>query len=359
MTRVQPSSCHGPARPDTPGGVPARLRVGVVGAGVAGLAAARRLARAGCDVQVFEKSRGPGGRTATRRSDHGGAFDHGAPSFGAHDARFVALLAEAEAAGAVARYVPRVAESCHRGIRTREATRQRWVGVPGMNGLCRWLAQGLDLHAGARVTRLAPTARGVELACADGGPLGCFDRVLVSVPGPQAVPLLEAAPALAARAAALAYEPCFTLMLGLCGPREALPPALRDHDALRPSQGPLDWALRVASKPGRASREAWVLYARADWSAQRLEGDPEAAGAELLAALEAVVGPLPGVVERVPMRWRYARAIPGSAGEPALLDEATGLGLCGDALAGARVEAAWRSGEALADAVLRARGVVA
>lgn len=339
-----------PARAPAAGGAP--LRVAVVGAGVAGLTAARRLAQAGCAVEVFEKSRGPGGRTAARRSEQGGAYDHGAPSFGAHDTRFLALLAEAEAAGVVASYVPRVAESCPRGVRTREATRLRWVGVPSMNGLCRWLAQGLVLHTGARVTRLVPTAAGVELACEDGRPVACFERVLVSVPGPQAVPLLAASPALAARAAALAYEPCFTLMLGLAGPREALPPALREHDALRPSDGPLDWALRVTSKPGRDAREAWVLYGRAAWSAERLEGDPEAAGAELLAALEAVVGPLAGVVERVPMRWRYARAIAGATGEPALLDATTGLALCGDALVGARVEDAWRSGEALAAQVL-------
>lgn len=345
--------CQGPVAPSVPARGPGRgLCVAVVGAGVAGLTAARRLAQAGCAVEVFEKSRGPGGRTAARRSEQGGAYDHGAPSFGAHDARFLALLAEAEAAGAVASYVPRVAESCPRGVRTREATRLRWTGLPSMNGLCRWLAQGLVLHTGARVTQLLPGAPGVTLACEDGRPTACFDRVLVSVPGPQAVPLLAAAPALAARAAALAYEPCFTLMLGLAGPRESLPAALREHDALRPSDGPLDWALRGSSKPGRASREAWVLYGRAAWSAQRLEGDPEAAGAELLAALEAVVGPLPGVVERVPMRWRYARAIAGHDGPPALLDAATGLGLCGDALAGARVEDAWRSGEALAAQVL-------
>jgi renalase len=38
----------------------------VIGAGMAGIACARTLAQAGHQVTVFEKSRGPGGRMATR-----------------------------------------------------------------------------------------------------------------------------------------------------------------------------------------------------------------------------------------------------------------------------------------------------
>ena len=56
-------------------------RVAIVGAGVAGLAAARRLAGHGIPVTVLEKSRGLGGRCATRRVRTGSdelRFDHGA-----------------------------------------------------------------------------------------------------------------------------------------------------------------------------------------------------------------------------------------------------------------------------------------
>lgn len=46
-----------------------RAEVVVVGAGLAGLSAATRLAAAGCDVQVFEAAPHAGGRLATRRID--------------------------------------------------------------------------------------------------------------------------------------------------------------------------------------------------------------------------------------------------------------------------------------------------
>lgn len=74
-----PSSASSP-RSTEPG------RVAVVGAGIAGITAARTLAQAGWQVTVFEKSRGAGGRMATRRTAFGG-FDHGAQFFGSFEFR--------------------------------------------------------------------------------------------------------------------------------------------------------------------------------------------------------------------------------------------------------------------------------
>jgi glycine/D-amino acid oxidase-like deaminating enzyme len=54
------------------------MTIAIIGAGLAGIAAGRTLAAAGHSVVLFEKSRGLGGRVATRRTG-AGAFDHGAP----------------------------------------------------------------------------------------------------------------------------------------------------------------------------------------------------------------------------------------------------------------------------------------
>ena len=49
--------------------------------------------------------------------------------------------------------------------------------------------------------------------------------------------------------------------------------------------------------------------------------------------------------------WHYAR-VSTALDEPFLWDSMRGIGVCGDGCVGGRVEAAWRSGSALADAVL-------
>lgn len=51
--------------------------VAVIGAGIAGLVCAQQLTQAGYSVRIVEKSRGLGGRVATRRL-YGTCADHGA-----------------------------------------------------------------------------------------------------------------------------------------------------------------------------------------------------------------------------------------------------------------------------------------
>src|SRR5579862_200717 len=54
-----------------------RGTVAIIGAGMAGLAAARTLTAAGCRVVIYEQSKAVGGRVATRRIE-GCILDHGA-----------------------------------------------------------------------------------------------------------------------------------------------------------------------------------------------------------------------------------------------------------------------------------------
>src|SRR3546814_7137273 len=90
------------------------MRVAIIGAGIAGLACARRLRDAGLDATLFDKSRGIGGRLATRRADFAGsevAFDHGATHFTARCEGFTRLVAAWERTGLAARWPAAGADS--------------------------------------------------------------------------------------------------------------------------------------------------------------------------------------------------------------------------------------------------------
>ncbi|MEM6905266.1 MAG: FAD-dependent oxidoreductase, partial [Pseudomonadota bacterium] len=74
----------------------------IIGAGMAGLACARALTDAGHRVTVLDKGRGVGGRLATRRTEDGWQFDHGAQYIAASGTPFREAMAGMAEAGSLA-----------------------------------------------------------------------------------------------------------------------------------------------------------------------------------------------------------------------------------------------------------------
>lgn len=344
------------------------LRVAIVGAGLSAASCAHSLRGVGADVVVFEKSRGVGGRMATRRApwtdadgvDKAAEFDHGAQFISARHARFRAALRRAEQQGAVARWDLRV----HAAWPV-PAARERFVATPHMPALCRHWLQGSTVHLQTTVQRLqrqAGQAGSWEVVDSQGHTHGGFDRVVLALPPAQAAVLLAGhRDDWADSLAATPMAPCWTLM------------AVTDDvdwpwDACEPTRGPLAWVVRNDRKPGRsapAGCATWVAQASAAWSAQRLEQDPLSVAEELRAALKRLLPTGRDVHwhHSSVHRWRYAAPVGAGAQAAELAADAAslcrwdanlGLGVCGDFLAGSDLEAAWRSGDELADEIVAA-----
>lgn len=312
-----------------------RPAVLVVGAGVAGLAAARRLRRAGVPVLVVDKGRGVGGRCATRRVQaSAGAlqFDHGAQYLTAEQPAFASVLAGLRATGAV-------------GDWALGGQGTRAVGVPGMSGLARALAEGLELRQSVEVTGLKRLDGGWTLTST----VGDFEaaRVVLCVPAPQLAALPGIESALATEAATVTMLPCLTLMAAF--PAEAPAP----FQCLRDPGAPLAWIAEDSSKPGRARHvRTWVAQAGAAWSAAHLDDEREALRARMLALLCGRLGTeARQALYSTVHRWRYAHS-ETPLGKPFLCSADGTLYAGGDWCLGGRIESAWASGEALATAML-------
>ena len=244
-------------------------RVGIVGAGMAGLAAARVLRESGAQVQLWDKGRSVGGRVSIRRAGALG-FDHGAQYFTARDARFLEVLRPLRDEGLVAPWRGRIVafpagdgEGPTGSPREVDGSVERLVGVPAMNALPKALARGLDVRTGVRVERAELVDDGWRLIGAegpgsDGGPggdvLGTYEALLVTAPPAQAAQLLGPTQSLARTAETVAMRRAWAVLLGF-EERYDVP-----FDGAFGNDPRLSWMARNSSKPGRGTAECWVLH---------------------------------------------------------------------------------------------------
>lgn len=308
----------------------------VIGAGMAGLSCATRLAAAGREVTAIDKGRGPGGRMAARRAEIGGqtvSFDHGAQYFTARDPAFREVVAEWEATGVAARWP--------------EAGEDAFVGTPGMNGPIKAMAGELPVHWSTRAERMVRD--GDYWRVEAGGATFVARTVLVAIPAEQARDLLAgSAPDFAALAGKVRSEPCWAVMAGFGEPLDIA------ADSFRSEEGAIAWAARNSAKPERGGSENWVIHASPARSRQLLDSDSGKVAELLLTDFFTVSGAAPvKPLHLAAHRWLYA--MPASLdGDAASYDPLARIGVAGDWLHSPRVEGAFLSGRALAEIALAA-----
>jgi len=332
------------------------MRLAIVGAGMAGLAAAHRLREERPDIKVtiLEKSRGVGGRAATRRA-HGAVFDHGAQYIKAPSPELQLLL---RTGGAEPLDIPApvwifdASDTISPG--DPEQNREgKWTYADGITRLAKQLAAGLDIRSRIHVGRIEQDGAAFRLFDADGEPLGAFDALLLTPPAPQTADLLVASALPEAGKAAMLdqlakarYRRCLTITLGYRALRERPFYALVNTD----KQHALSWLAFEHAKPGRDTGGAAVIVAQLgpDASVQHWDDPlPELTSyvTGLLCSLldEALGSPL--WADR--QGWRFA--LPDSGADFDVLNSSIpGLVCAGDYTAGSgrvhrAIEEGWRA----------------
>jgi predicted NAD/FAD-dependent oxidoreductase len=315
------------------------MKIAVVGAGIAGLAAARALVDQGHTVRVYDGASAPGGRVATRaitavdlpRGLSGElAFDHGAQYFTVRDERFAAVVREWERSRVVAKWTGRMVSFDGEGWEDVAEGTDRYVGVPGMGAIAEAMARKIDLSCGRRIESVSPL-------------LGDYDRLILAMPPAHAAVLVSHVPALATRIAGVRMRRNWTVMAAFDERVQAR------FDAAFVNASALGWIARNTSKPKRNWKiDAWVLQATLAWSDAHQDDEPDRVGAFLMEAFEDLVpAGLPRAFYATVHRWRYAAADPPLA-VGAIHDPGSRITLCGDWCAGFRIEDAYLSGLAAA-----------
>ena len=181
----------------------------IVGAGISGLAARKIFAEAGTSALLIEKSRGLGGRCATRRFEDGFA-DHGAQFTKMKSASWN-LLSEIQRS------------SLHPIFFDPKSIHPRYIHPDGMSKLARFFESSGELRLQTRVTKIGVDQNSFPLAVnrieTDQGEVLFAKELLLTAPLPQSVELLESSQDQAmhlpewAALRKIEYDPCIAMIV--------------------------------------------------------------------------------------------------------------------------------------------------
>ncbi|MEZ4703502.1 MAG: FAD-dependent oxidoreductase [Rhodothermales bacterium] len=330
-------------------------RLAILGAGIAGLGAAWALRNADIEIDLFEKSRGLGGRAATRgREDI--RYDHGANYFSLEPEAVRHLVFNALSAEDLVQITRPVIPF---GVPDTPGPPQpttppaRWNYRHGISQLAKLIsaASNARILNQTRIERLVRQDGWILIAEKE-QPYGPYDGVLLAAPAPQSAVILESSEMdtslryrLAKALRQSRYESQLSFVLGF---DEA--PALDGEWYARVNmdrQQPLVWAAIENAKEGHVPAGKCVILAQMapSWSARRYLESFDDLLPEVLSHLRALVPSLPDPAWHDGQRWRFARAVTPANAAELRAGAAHGLYFAGDALAEkSRVELALMSG---------------
>ncbi len=335
--------------------------VAVIGAGMAGLSCAQRLRLAGYSVAVVEKSRGPGGRVATRRVQ-GTRADHGARYLEPQGDAVQELIDVLVDRHILKLWTNNVGEFRQGEISSIPSS--CYVAPAGMNAVGKYLAEDLDIWYGRRVTAISRTDSQMwrlSLEVTDDNleiPQELIAKaVVVAIPAPQALMFLDSeiglSPGFIDKLRSVEYDPCITVMAGYSAERESdlsnLNPQWKSVSF--PDDSDLAWVGLDSSKRIDPQQPVFVVNSTANFADRHLEStDLPTVGQELLDRTSEHLIPWLKEPEWLQVhRWRYAfcrNPLPVSC----LPAEGTLPLVCaGDLCGDGQIEAALRSGVAAAN----------
>ena len=321
------------------------VKIAVIGAGLSGLTVAHRL-QSVADVTLFEKSRGVGGRIATRYADPH-RFDHGAQFFIAKSQAFRDFLQPLIEQGVVQMWHARFAEFVGSDmLRCSQWNEEKphYVGVPGMNAIGKYLAADLSIQTQTTVARCIHDGRW-QLWDDHDQHLGHFDWVVVTTPVSQAIDLIPNDVVSAWQLSEVHMQACFSLMLGFVETVD-LP-----FDAALVREADISWISVNSNKPGRDKAYTLLVHSTNAWADRHIDDNQADVRAYLSEQTHRVTGLDVSQANYVDLHaWRYANI--GRQHRSIAIDTHKQIAACGDWTIQGRVEAAFTSASAIADKMI-------
>ncbi|MDZ7897715.1 MAG: FAD-dependent oxidoreductase [Arcicella sp.] len=259
----------------------------IIGAGMAGLSAARILSQKGHEVVVLDKGRGVGGRMSTRTIDTAKA-DHGAQYFSVKSPEFQELIADLQAENIIAEWI------------IPQRANVRYVGARGMNTIPKRLAQNLNVLVNEKVIFVSENEVKTEA-----GNSYLFDNLIITIPIPQITDLLNQSHIkISSRDQSvfesIRYSPSIAVMAVLNQPTNIV------GGGIMLENQPVAWIADNFQK-GITQTPTATLHANGEYSAEHFDNDLQIVAKEILASVNQYIKP-DNIQSFQVHRWKFSNA---------------------------------------------------
>ena len=296
--------------------------IAIIGAGISGLTCAQALQTAGYTVVILEKSRGVGGRVATRRINQD-PVDHGARYLEPTGTHIQNLIQSLQQQNSLILWTDTVYQFKDNQLQSPLYQSPKYIAPNGMNTVGKSLAKDLEVWLNRRVINLKNTPNKTwhllleqTHRTANDKPLAVQAKlVVIAIPAPQALMLLEPLENqidrdILSQVRSVEYDPCITVMAGYSTEQQsAFSHRQIDWKAVSfPDDKILDWVGLDSSKRILSQPPTLVIQSNANFANKYLDTvDLEPIGKQLIQAAATHLMPELNHPEWMKVhRWRYA-----------------------------------------------------
>jgi renalase len=329
------------------------FEIAVIGAGIAGLTCAQKLQQAGKTVVLIDKSRGLGGRLATRRLA-GTHADHGVCYLQPKGDLFRQWIGELVAAGILRVWTEGIHRLSADGI-LQPPTKfaPYYAAALGATSIAKYLGRDLEIIGDKLITSIDPISNGWRLSTKDPEFNLTAEQVIFATPPAQALVIAKK------EIDADCIQQLSNIQFSRSIAAIAVYP-ITDQTAAIPWQGiqclehpTLAWIGLDSSKQLNPTQPVLVVQSSAAFAEQYFDvPDLAIIGQKLIDAIVPLISSLttPELVQV--HRWGYAFAQNPASSQFLAAQTTAPLYFCGDWCGGNRVESAYLSGLAVADQLL-------
>jgi predicted NAD/FAD-dependent oxidoreductase len=254
----------------------------ILGAGISGIACALSL-HENFDVQIFEKSKGVGGRLCAKNTREG-LFHYGAQYCTAQSSAFQNFLIENDAEYFSGSSFDLKTNSCIH-------TQNFFVGVNGMHSLLKNYNKILNMHFNHRVIRVDEKKKLVHF---ESGDTESYDLIISSLPLPQAQEIFETEIAHDAT-----FDPCISMGMIFDGQTN------NEHNAYKNINQDISW-LSSSKFYNAQNNETWVLQFSPQTSLEMFDYSNKSLEARCDDAVKDIVEGKYTIIHCGIFKWKFA-----------------------------------------------------